>query len=46
MTFHIPRHVLTAALAVAVFHGLLGVEVQCVPADGQDRLSLSLLAAD
>ena len=45
MTQNIPRHLLTGALAVAVFYGLLGVEVQCAPAEAQ-RLSLTLLAAD
>ena len=45
MTRRIPHHLLTGALAVAIFYGLMGVEVQCTQA-GAERLSLTLLAAD
>ena len=34
----VPRHLLTGALAMAVFYGLLGVEVQCTPAEARPSL--------
>ena len=39
MTVQIPRHLLTGALAVAVFYGLLGTEVQCTTAEARPSLS-------
>ena len=35
----IPRHLLTGALAVAVFYGLMGVEVQCTQAEARPSLA-------
>ena len=45
MTFHIPRYVLTGALAVVVLYGVLGAEVQCTSA-GAGPPKLTILAAD
>ena len=39
MTWQIPRHLLTGALAVAVFYGLLGTEVQCTTAEARPSLA-------
>ena len=39
MTQRIPRHLLTGALAVAVFYGLLGTEVQCTTAEARPSLA-------
>ena len=39
MTVQIPRHLLTGALAVAVFYGLLGVEIQCQQAEARPSLA-------
>ena len=39
MTVRIPRHLLTGALAVAVFYGLLGTEVQCTTAEARPSLA-------
>jgi len=42
----IPRSVITALIAIAVFYGLLGIDIQCTPVGAQSRLSLSTVAAD
>ena len=39
MTLQIPRHLLTGALAVAIFYGLLGTEVQCTQAEARPSLA-------
>jgi len=38
MTVTVPRNLLTGALAVLIFYGLLGVEVQCVQAEARPSL--------
>ena len=39
------RSLLIGIIAVAVFYGLMGVEIQCTPVGAQTRLSLTTVAA-